>query len=121
MVRLKQKQSTWSESAARDEVRFQDGGYPRAERCAGMYKAMTVRSNPRLRTVNSVLRTYITVLHVLHQQKDVMFSSVASKAHGVRSASEVPATPGTPGSMAGSEVGSQVHSNLHFCHCRDCC
>ena len=75
---------------------------------AGMYKAMTVRSNPRLRTVNSVLRTYITVLHVKHQQKDVLFSSTAAKSHGARAASEVPATPGTPGSMAGSEVGSQV-------------
>lgn len=75
---------------------------------AGMYKAMTVRSNPRLRTVNSVLRTYITVLHVKLQQKEAMFASAASKAHGARAASEVPATPGTPGSMAGSEVGSQV-------------
>lgn len=80
---------------------------------------MTVRSNPRLRTVNSVLRTYITVLHVKHQQKEVLFSAAAAKAQGARATSEVPATPGTPGSMAGSEVGSQVHS--HLCSCRVQC
>jgi hypothetical protein len=76
---------------------------------------MTVRSNPRLRTVNSVLRTYITVLHVKHQQKDSMFSSIAAKGQGVRAVSDVPATPGTPVSMAGSEVGSQVRPHLRRC------
>ena len=82
----------------------------------GMYKAMTVRSNPRLRTVSSVLRTYITVLHVKQEQKEVLFAA-GGKAGGARATSEipatpgtagVPATPGTPGSMVGSEVGSQV-------------
>lgn len=76
---------------------------------------MTVRSNPRLRTVSSVLRTYITVLHVKQEQKDVMFSAGGKASGGARAMSEVPATPGgvpatpgTPGSMVGSEVGSQV-------------
>ena len=68
---------------------------------------MTVRANPRMRMVNSVLRTYITVLHVAHEQKEVIFSGTGK----IRAADTVPGTPGTPQSPAGSEVGSQVRTN----------
>lgn len=69
-----------------------------------MYKGMTVRAHPRMRMVNSVLRTYITVLHVAHEQKEVMFKG-SSKMRG---ADGMPGTPASPHSQAGSEVGSQV-------------
>jgi hypothetical protein len=80
---------------------------------AGMYKGMTVRPNPRLRTVNAVLRTYITVLHIAHQQKDAMFAA-RGKCAAPRAARplDAPATPGTPASAAGSEVASPVHAGL---------
>ena len=74
-----------------------------------MYRALTVRPNPRLRMVNSVLRTYIDVMHVSVNQKDVIFKGSAPMAP---LEDELPGTPGTPASALGSECGSQVRPGL---------
>ena len=76
---------------------------------AGMYRALTVRPNPRLRMVNSVLRTYIDVMHISINQKDIIFKGSAPMAS--MEEDELPGTPGTPGTPAsreGSVCGSQV-------------
>jgi hypothetical protein len=71
---------------------------------AGMYRALPVRPNPRLRICNSVLRTYIDVMHVSINQKDIIFKGSAALAP-IPDDDEM---PGTPASAVGSESGSQV-------------
>lgn len=67
-----------------------------------------MRSNPRMRTVKSVLRTYIDVLHIQLNQKDVLFAGRGKLEAGGDTASQ----PGTPRSQADSECGSQVRPCL---------
>ena len=72
-----------------------------------MYRALPVRANPKLRIVSSVLRTYLDVMHVRIHQKDVALGG----GRGLPDEDGCPSTPGTPGSHAGSETGSQVRLN----------
>ena len=72
---------------------------------AGMYRALPVRQNPRLRVVKSVLRTYIDVLHVIVNQKDIIFQGTPNLPVGDA------AMPDTPRSSVASEQGSQVRAS----------
>ena len=82
-----------------------------------------MRPNPRLRLCNSVLRTYIDVMHASINQKDIIFKGSAALA-----GQQDEEMPGTPGSNAGSEVGSQASFLLQpsaaspaaFCCCFCC-
>ena len=69
-----------------------------------MYRALPVRQNPRLRMVKSVLRTYIDVMHISINQKDIIFKGTANLQPEQQP--ELPATPA--GSAPASEAGSQV-------------
>jgi hypothetical protein len=58
--------------------------------------------------VKSVLRTYIDVMHVSINQKDIKFKGSSNLRPD-----EQPALPGTPGgSIIESETGSQVCQHL---------
>lgn len=74
-----------------------------------MYRALPVRQNPRLRVVKSVLRTYIDVLHVIVNQKDIIFQGTPNLPAGDA------AMPDTPRSSVASEQGSQVRVPAASC------
>lgn len=58
----------------------------------GIYKAMPLRVNPRQRTVKSVYKTHIDVLHIRRDEKAKLFSTAAERSQEQHNAAD-PVTP----------------------------